>query len=257
MIWNSFKIAFSMYSKIPMPKTEWNEKNMRYAMCFFPLIGIVIGVFMYLWCYLCNRFGFGMILQLAGYLVIPVIITGGIHLDGFIDTQDALSSYQSQERKLEILKDSHIGAFALISCIVYFIIMTGIWSELNQGTILILILQFVMSRALSGLSVVTFDCAKNSGLAYAFSDAAQKRMVQVVMIFFTLGAGIMMIKVGGIIGLSIILGAVLTFNIYRYIAYKQFGGITGDIAGWFLQISELAMAIGALVGQIYLEQMWR
>lgn len=252
MLWNGFKIAFSMYSKIPMPKTDWNEKNMRYSMCFFPLIGIVIGALIYLWCLICNRFGFRLILRDAGYIVIPILVTGGIHLDGFIDTQDALSSYKSKEEKLEILKDSHIGAFALISCIVYFVIAIGIWSELNQSSIVMLTAGFVLSRALSGLAVVTFNCAKDSGLAHTFADAAQKRVVQVWMLIFAILSGVAMIDFGGVLGISAVLGAIIIFNTYRYVAYKQFGGITGDLAGWFLQLCELAMAIGALVGQVYI-----
>lgn len=251
-LWNGFKIAFSMYSKIPMPKTQWNEKNMRFSMCFFPLIGLVIGALLYGWCFLCSQLGFGVLLRLSGVLVIPIIITGGIHLDGYIDTQDALSSYQSKERKLEILKDSHIGAFALISCIVYFAVAIGIWSELNSQSVLTLSLGFVLSRALSGFSVVTFDLAKDSGLAHAFSDAAQKKVVRYTMLFFAIASGTAMLILGGVIGLNIVLGAILVFHIYRIVAYKQFGGITGDLAGWFLQLCELVMAIGALIGQTFI-----
>ena len=43
-MWSSFKIAFSMYSKIPMPKTDWDKKSMKYAMCFFPMVGAAIGL---------------------------------------------------------------------------------------------------------------------------------------------------------------------------------------------------------------------
>lgn len=43
-MWNSFKIAFSMYSKIPMPQSEWTDENMSLAMCFFPWVGAVIGL---------------------------------------------------------------------------------------------------------------------------------------------------------------------------------------------------------------------
>lgn len=250
MIWNSFKIAFSMYSKIPMPKTDWNKKNMRYSMCFFPMIGIVIGAAVYLWYLICNQLNFGSILSVAGYLVIPVLITGGIHLDGFIDTQDALSSYKSREEKLEILKDSHIGAFALISCIMYFTITMGIWSELNAKAIVTLTAGFVLSRAMSGYAVVTFDCAKNSGLAHAFSDASQKRVVQITMLILGFLAGGVMIAFGGVIGICAVIGALIMFYYYRYIAYKEFGGITGDLAGWFLQLCEIVMAGFALVGQL-------
>lgn len=250
MIWNGFKIAFSMYSKIPMPKTDWNEKNMRYSMCFFPLIGVVIGALAFLWCYVSRQLDFGSILKVAGYLVIPVLVTGGIHLDGFIDTQDALSSYKSREEKLEILKDSHIGAFALISCMVYYIIQAGVWSELGEKSIATLAGGFVLSRALSGYAVVRFQCAKNSGLAHAFSDASQKKVVSIVTFLFALLSMIVMIFMGGMLGVSAIIGAMITFWFYRHVAYKEFGGITGDLAGWFLQLCELVMAIFALVGQL-------
>ena len=91
-LWNSFKIAFAMYSKIPMPRAEWKEENMRYAMCFFPLIGIVIGAFVILWGHAAAWLKAGSLLRGAGYVLIPVLVTGGIHLDGLLDTADALSS---------------------------------------------------------------------------------------------------------------------------------------------------------------------
>lgn len=55
----SFFIAFSMYSKIPMPQFEWKDEDMRYALCFFPWVGAVIGVLWYLWKWICARFGVG------------------------------------------------------------------------------------------------------------------------------------------------------------------------------------------------------
>lgn len=118
-MWNSFKIAFSMYSKIPMPKTDWNKENMKYALCFFPLVGLAIGIIFYLWSLLAKFLALGNIFTTAIYTIIPILITGGIHMDGFVDSMDAINSYQSIERKLEILKDSHIGAFALITSITY------------------------------------------------------------------------------------------------------------------------------------------
>ena len=41
MLWNNFKVAFAMYSKIPMPMADWNKENMKYTFCFFPFIGLV------------------------------------------------------------------------------------------------------------------------------------------------------------------------------------------------------------------------
>ena len=130
-MWNSFKIAFSMYSKIPMPKTDWNKENMKYALCFFPLVGLAIGIIFYLWSLLAKFLALGNIFTTAIYTIIPILITGGIHMDGFVDSMDAINSYQSIERKLEILKDSHIGAFALITSITYFIAYFGVLSEIK------------------------------------------------------------------------------------------------------------------------------
>lgn len=239
-MFNSFKIAFSMYSKIPMPHTEWNDKNMRYAMCFFPMVGAVIGVLYYLWFIISLKLNVGNILSSAIYTVIPIIITGGIHVDGFVDTMDAINSYQSVERKLEILKDSHIGAFALISCITYFIINFGIVSEIKSlHSVLIIGAGFVLSRALSALAIVEFKSARNSGLAKTFKDAAQKNTVKIVMIIYILFVSVFMISVDYKLGLGAVLTSLFMFLYYKYISYKKFGGITGDLAGFFLQMCEL------------------
>lgn len=80
--WNSFKIAFSMYSKIPMPQSEWTKENMRYVMCFFPLIGVVIGGLSWLWGTYAWNFLDSRVFITIVLLLIPVLVSGGIHLDG-------------------------------------------------------------------------------------------------------------------------------------------------------------------------------
>ena len=114
-------VAFSMFSAIPMPQTEWTNKSMRYALCAFPLIGAVIGALVCLWRFVCLRMEFSEWILAAGICVLPVLVTGGIHLDGFCDTADALASHQDTEKKLQILKDPHMGAFAAIWLGCYFI----------------------------------------------------------------------------------------------------------------------------------------
>ena len=122
----SICVAFSMYSKIPMPRVEWNEKNMKYAMCFFPLVGAVIGGLMLLVRFLCGRFGFNTSVYAVVMTALPVLVSGGIHTDGFIDTVDALSSYGDKEKKLEILKDPHTGAFAIIGAVMYYLLFSDL-----------------------------------------------------------------------------------------------------------------------------------
>ena len=241
-LWNSFKIAFAMYSKIPMPGADWGKENMRYMMCFFPLIGIVIGALAVGWAWLSERLQAGEILKSAVYVLIPVAVTGGIHLDGLLDTADALSSYQPRERKLEILKDSHAGAFAVITACCYFLAAFGVWSELDRKEVLVLAGGFVLSRAMSGLGVASFPCAKKTGTLAMFSDAVQERIVMLCLyVLLFLAAGWMCV-LDPKLGTVAVVGGWLVFFGYFRMSMKQFGGITGDLAGFFVQMCELVMA---------------
>ena len=113
-LWNNFKVAFAMFSKIPMPRADWTKENMKYMFCFFPFIGTVIGILTMAVAWLGLRFGYEPGFVTVVLVLIPVLVTGGIHIDGLLDTSDALSSWQERSRRLEILKDSHAGAFAVI-----------------------------------------------------------------------------------------------------------------------------------------------
>lgn len=245
----SFTIAFSMYSRIPMPHVEWDRQSMRYAFCFFPLIGIVNGALLWLWLYFCQIWNIGSVLAAAVAVVLPLAVTGGIHLDGFCDTVDALASHQPTEKKLEILKDPHIGAFALIGCCCYLIMQFGLWAQyqFEPYTALILSLSFVLSRAMSGFAVVTFPCAKTSGLAAGFSNAAQKNCVRTVMIIYALCVVGLMLYLNPFVGGMTILAAAAVYVWYWNMSNKEFGGITGDLAGWFLQMCELVMLISVVL----------
>ena len=113
-IWNNFKVAFAMYSKIPMPPADWEKENMKYALCFFPWVGLAVGAVSAVLFWLLQQIGAGSMLRAAVLTAVPVLVTGGIHLDGYLDTMDALSSWREKQRRLEILKDPHAGAFASI-----------------------------------------------------------------------------------------------------------------------------------------------
>lgn len=260
-IWNSFKIAFSMYSKIPMGKSDWTKENMRYVLCFFPMVGVAIGAIMYLvlmygTMYLQGK-NFGLFFLTTIAVAIPVWVTGGIHLDGLLDTADALSSYQEKDKRLEILKDPRAGAFAIITCVVYFLIYLGIYHlavEVCVGKkegcyemLLILCLGFILARAYSGLSIVTFQMAKNTGLAATFSDMAQKKIVRNCMLIYIVGISIGMMMVHIIIGSVAIITSFFVFLYYKKMSLQMFGGITGDLCGWFLQICELIVTVAVVV----------
>lgn len=250
LFFESFAVAFSMYSAIPMPHVEWKKENMKYALCFFPLIGVVIGGILWLWLLFARRMGFGGTLFAAVATLLPVVLSGGIHLDGFCDTLDGIGSHQSIERKLEILKDSHVGAVALMGCGLFLVVELGLWAEFYQNPrgMVPVALGFVLSRSLSGLGVARLRCAKNSGLVHAFADAAAKDRVTGVMSVYLLLVGIAMVWAWPLPGICVLAVATVMFFCYRHMAYRQFGGITGDLAGWFLQLCEaLILAIAIVV----------
>ena len=83
MIWKSAIAAFSMYSKIPMPQSEWEEETNRYLLCWFPAVGLVIGVASCALMQVLSRLGAGPLLTGTLLTALPILLTGGIHMDGF------------------------------------------------------------------------------------------------------------------------------------------------------------------------------
>ena len=244
---NSFFIALSMYSRIPVPRVDWEKENMRYAMCFFPMIGVVIGAVMYLAGWLLDKTSVGGLFRGVVFTLIPIMTTGGIHMDGFMDTMDALGSWGDREKKLEILKDSHAGAFAILGMGCYLMWSMAVWSELPAEVLRVCCVSFVLSRALSGFSVVTFPAARNSGLLKMFQDGAQKKVVRITMCLYVAAAVIMMAVMNARAMTGAVTGVMIAFLYYIVVSRKQFGGVTGDLAGFFLETAELAMFTGILV----------
>ena len=250
IILRSFASAFLMYSRIPMPQVEWKEENRRYALCFFPIIGAVIGVLILLWRYLCSLLDFGAIITGVVSIIIPVIVTGGIHIDGFCDVIDAKSSFGDREKKLSIMSDAHIGSFAAIYLAVYLLLQTAVYSEIrDMKTVAVTALGFVLSRSLSGIGAVCFKSAKNDGTLQSFVKPAHRKITLSVLVVIAVITAVFTAYISLVSGVLVIVGALFCFGLYRISAYKNFGGITGDTAGWFLQICELATAVMALVGE--------
>lgn len=245
----SFLLAFSMFSRLPVPTVKWHDDSMRYMLVFFPFVGAVIGLAVWGWLSLCAVLDFGTFLRAAGLTLLPVAITGGIHIDGFCDTVDALSSHAPQERKREILKDPHTGAFAVISIAAYLILYFALAGELKISTTtpLLLGLSFVLSRTLSGLSVLLFPAVGSQGLLVSFKGSAHKivSVVLLVILFFAAAAGLLMTNL--LYGSIMILTALLCLLYLFIMSRRQFGGMSGDLAGYFLQIAELGMLAALII----------
>lgn len=245
----SLSIAFSTYSKIPAPRVEWNENSMRYSICFFPVVGAVIGGISYAIMYFFADRILNSVLWAAVLAAVPVLVTGGIHMDGFIDTVDAKSSYKDREEKLKILKDPHVGAFAIIFACVYFVLYFGMMTQITANTmyedsnvIAVIAISYILVRILSGLSVVFFKKAKKDGMLAQTAKAADRICGFILILELVVVVGVML-AVDLMLGAASVITGAIVFIYYRLMSYKVFGGVTGDLAGYFLQLCELAILV--------------
>ena len=232
---------------------------MRYMMAAFPLVGAVIAFFEGCWLLLAGYLlhilqkPFSLHFFALGFTLIPIFVTGGIHLDGFMDTCDAIASHAEREKKLEILKDSHCGAFAILGCAIYFLSyfvfalellreLEG-WQGGHFGQELFRLAPalgiFIISRLLSALAVATFPIAKNSGLVHTFASASAKRFTALWCAFWLIFLSGILIFCSGTNGAFLTAGQLALFTAYYFVAKSNFGGITGDTAGAFVQTCEL------------------
>lgn len=248
-LFESLLIALSTYSAVPVPQLDWNEKNMRYAICFFPAVGVLCGAALWLWAVLAQATGMSGVLFAAIAACLPILVTGGIHMDGYLDTVDALSSHQTCEKKLAIMKDANCGAFAVIYGGVYLLAYAGFAYEVfAAGHILLICPLFMLSRALSGLCAVNLPNARKSGMLCAFTSGVQRRTATVALTLVGLAAAAGMVwmspTAGGMAAAFVVASALK----YRRFALAQFGGVTGDTSGFFLQLCELCGLIGVWIG---------
>ena len=166
-------------------------------------------------------------------------------MDGLLDTADALSSWQERERRLEILKDSHAGAFAVITGCVYFLLCYGAYSQIaeDKKAVLLTAAGFMVSRCFSGIGVMALPKAKKSGTVAEFSRKAENIAVRNTLIVYLVILAVLMIFIQPIAGAAAFLSSLLIFLYYRHVAMKYFGGTTGDLSGFFLCLCEAGTAL--------------
>ncbi len=243
----SIIVAFSMYSRIPMPRFNWNSKDMKYHLIFFPWVGVVIGALEYGWQKLSYEFNISYIVFTLIALVIPVIVTGGFHVDGYMDTSDALASWGDKEKRLEILKDSHVGAFAVIRLITLGIILFSAIYSMDELGFTAWTFTFFVSRAISGICVIKYKKGKNEGILNTSAQTAdEKKVVFFLALQFILWA----LMAGAFFQFywtAVLVALVISVVYYVFTAYTKFGGITGDLAGWFVCIAETLMAVAIAI----------
>ncbi len=243
----SFCISLSTFSAIPVPQFEWDENSLARSLCFLPVVGLIIAAAEFAWLRVCWLTAFNLILRSAVAVAIPLIITGGIHMDGFCDTVDALCSHQDAERSLEIMKDSRAGAFAAIFCGLYLLLNFGLASEASE-VVLPFCAVYVMSRAVAVLSIGRFENAREDGMLAKFQKPTEQKFLRICAWCWIVPCGFAMDFYDVWSGSGALLACVATWHAYHRTAMRRFCGITGDTSGFFVQVLELAMLAGITLG---------
>lgn len=240
----SIGLAFSLFSRLPAPHLDWQEDNMAYALAALPLVGLVIGLLLMAWQALAGAWGFGPLLRATGLTLLPLAVSGGLHLDGFADTVDALASHGDQAQKRRIMKDPHCGAFAVMGVAGYLLLYTALAAELPTGVCWLLLPLPVLSRALGALASLTFAPAAGPGLLAACRQAAARGAKSAAWTAILLATCCLLWldwRAGGLM-----LALAWLFWLYlRRLSRQQFAGFSGDLAGFLIQLSELLMLAGA------------
>lgn len=255
--WSGLLVAFSMYSAVPVPQVRWEKRTMRWALGFLPLVGVLIGALEWLWFAFCTHFAADGLFYAVGAALLPLMVSGGIHLDGLCDTCDALCSYGDREKRLAILKDPHVGAFGPMWLGAFLLAEAGCFAQIYARSALLplALTGFALARAMGGCKVVLTPCAKDSGLARIFADNSDKKAVAIALllefVLYLTVAGLLVYAVPHGLAASIVLAAVLLvwYGAHEKLTRRIFGGITGDLAGFFISVSELlALACAAFGG---------
>lgn len=247
-----FFMAWGNFCAIPCPRKLWDEKARKQMLAMFPAIGLMIGILWYGLYKAIEILGLPMPIGAALLTGYPFLISGFIHLDGFMDCNDAILSRRPLEERQRILKDSRVGAFAVIAAILLFMLFfAAMWSVLEKGkqeALWCLIFIPVLARAASAIAIFTKKPLSASQYRPSF-DETENRKWKWTLILIWLAATSAMASGGyWFFGNAFAAGAAALVQIVVSLARgayarKQLGGMNGDIAGYMLVWSELVSVV--------------
>lgn len=234
-----FLICLQFLTAIPINKSFPMDKvHIEKSIQSFPLLGLLQGMIYSSLLYVLLEWSPFSALAIAFIIwLCTIVVTGGIHLDGWMDASDAYFSYQDKAKRLEIMQDPRMGAFGVLSVFVLlssrFLFIYEITSFANEVSYLLILLIPFLSKIVMGMVLLKVPAAKKDGLASFFKQAGKASTLHIYAVYFVLLLGIF-----GFIDKELILLAfplvVLALGCYVFIRKKSitwFGGITGDILG--------------------------
>jgi len=246
-----FYMSLGMFCGIPLPFHIWDEKLTAVMVASLPLVGAIIGAVWWVASSLLLNLNLPLVMISAILALVPFFAAGFIHLDGYMDTSDALLSRRNLEDKLRILKDPLVGAFAVVMLAVLFLLQFAAMYTIAQGGryLLLLIIICVLSRSCSSMSILILRHMPISNYAAMLSH--NKNSPCKAFVILTMLASIALsFMFAGILGLIVSLAVILGYAAAMRTVYKNFKGVSGDLLGYSLVIGELCglIALALLQG---------
>ena len=222
---------------------------------YFPLAGIFIGAIFWALYYAISYIPGLNSPELIAFFLLPLyaLITGGLHLDGLADWSDAYFAGKDRSRTLDILKDTHLGVFGGVAL---FILLLGKWilykTWMMNGMFSIIFISFVVSRLGASYACAMYNSVRSNGTGTEFIDKA-KASDFLIALAIALVAGF---SVSGLIGIGLIALSVILFSVLAMFISKKLGGMTGDLLGAIIELTELLFLIFTLMIPFDQVQTW-
>lgn len=229
----AFFMCLGMFTILPTPKVEWNAQLRRYSTACLPLVGLVVGAIWWAVAALA-RWLLPTYLAAAVMAAVPFVVTGFMHLDGFMDTADAMLSWRDRDTRLKILKDVHVGSFAVV--MIALLMMFQFAACVTVERLFALLLIPVLSRTGSAFSVLTLPALGHS--EYADAEETPRALVRDVKVIGA-AALVLLLVFGSWQGLLAGCAVLGGYALCMRWCVKTLGGVSGDLAGFSLTISEL------------------
>lgn len=242
----SFLLALQFLTIIPVKMKDVEEKKIPGALIYFPLIGLLLGLVLAGMDKLLFILNFEQFIINTILVVLLIVLTGGLHLDGLSDTFDAFLSRKNKEEMLKILRDSHIGVMGVLSLISIILLKIAFLSSINiSSKIISLLLMCILSRWSLVFVMFLFPYAREEGKAKVFIQGINFKIF-ISSTLIALACTIAIWKIKGLFVFIII--AMSSYMIGKFINNK-IGGMTGDTIGATSEVAEIIVLFSALILQ--------